>query len=127
MAGGCRGALAALWRRSLQFRTVIITLGLSGLAILVIGLYISFSVASNLFQAQREACSRRRQRDGRRPAHPRLSDAADRASLQLLMASAIGTISSVSGSTDVALFREPGQPPDRWRRPTGWPPRSAAG
>ena len=43
--------LAALWRRSLQFRTVIITLGLSGLAILVIGLYISFSVASNLFQA----------------------------------------------------------------------------
>jgi two-component system, OmpR family, sensor histidine kinase MtrB len=112
--------LAALWRRSLQFRTVIITLGLSGLAILVIGLYISFSVASNLFQAQREdvlvasnnaAVAAQRILDS--------SDAADRASLQLLMASTIATVSSVSGSTDVALFREPGQqsvliaPPDR--------------
>ena len=47
--------LAALWRRSLQFRTVLITLGLSSLAILVIGLYISFSVASNLFQDNRQS------------------------------------------------------------------------
>lgn len=112
--------LAVLWRRSLQFRTVLITLGLSGLAILVIGLYISFSVASNLFQAQREAVLEA-SNNATAAAQSILdsSDAADRASLQLLMASAIRTISSVSGSNDIALFREPGQdsvliaPPDR--------------
>nr|WP_242609377.1 MtrAB system histidine kinase MtrB [Agromyces ramosus] len=112
--------LAVLWRRSLQFRTVLITLGLSGLAILVIGLYISFSVASNLFQAQRETVLEA-SNNATAAAQSILdsSDAADRASLQLLMASAIRTISSVSGSNDIALFREPGQdsvliaPPDR--------------
>ena len=54
-----RRALAALplraldlWRHSLQFRTVLITFALSSLAIFVIGLYISFSIASNLFKTQ---------------------------------------------------------------------------
>ncbi|MFD4422746.1 MtrAB system histidine kinase MtrB [Agromyces sp. NPDC058484] len=112
--------IAALWRRSLQFRTVLITLGLSGLAIAVIGLYISFSVASNLFQDQRERVLEA-SNSATRAAQLILdsSDASDRASLQLLMSSAINTVSSVSGSTDVALFREPGAtpvliaPPDR--------------
>ena len=120
--------LSALWRRSLQFRTVIITLGLSGLAILVIGLYISFSVASNLFQAQREAVL---EASNNATAAAQLildsSDAADRASLQLLMASAIGTISSVSGSTDVAVFREPGQPPVTMAPPDRLSPRLGGG
>jgi two-component system, OmpR family, sensor histidine kinase MtrB len=104
--------LAALWRRSLQFRTVIITLGLSGLAILVIGLYISFSVASNLFQAQREAVLEA-SNNATAAAQSILdsSDASDPASMQLLTASTIRTISSVSGSNDIALFRQPGQEP----------------
>ena len=112
--------LAALWRRSLQFRTVITTLALSGLAILVIGLYISFSVASNLFQAQRESVLEA-SNNATAAAQSILdsSDAADRASLRLLIDSAARTIQSVSGSNDVALFREPSQaslgsaPPDR--------------
>lgn len=115
--------LAALWRRSLQFRTVIITLGLSGLAILVIGLYISFSVASNLFQAQRESVLEA-SNNATAAAQSLLdvSDATDPASLQSLMGSALTTITSISGSSDYALFREPGQPlntdapPDRRTR-----------
>lgn len=103
--------LAALWRRSLQFRTVIITLGLSGLAILVIGLYISFSVASNLFQAQRQSVLEA-SNNATAAAQSLLdvSDATEAAPLQQLMGSALTTITSISGTTDYALFREPGQP-----------------
>jgi two-component system sensor histidine kinase MtrB len=118
--------LAVLWRRSLQFRTVIITLGLSGLAILVIGLYISFSVASNLFQAQRQSVLEA-SNNATAAAQSILdsSDATDRASLQSLMGSAVSTITSISGSSDYALFRAPGQaantnaPPDQLSRGLG--------
>ena len=118
--------LAALWRRSLQFRTVIITLGLSGLAILVIGLYISFSVASNLFQAQRESVLEA-SNNATAAAQSILdsSAAADRASLQSLMGDAVSTITSISGSSDYAIFRAPGQavntnaPPDQLSRGLG--------
>ncbi|WP_159605619.1 MtrAB system histidine kinase MtrB [Agromyces humi] len=102
--------LSVLWRRSLQFRTVIITLGLSSLAILVIGLYISFSVASNLFQANREAVLEA-SNNATAAAQGILdsSVASDRASTQKAMADAISTISSVSGSSDIGIFRAPGQ------------------
>ena len=105
--------LTALWKRSLQFRTVIITLGLSGLAILVIGLYISFSVASNLFQAQRESVLEA-SNNATTAAQSILdsSAATDRASLQSVMGDALNTIQSVSRSTDYGLFRAPGQPPN---------------
>jgi two-component system sensor histidine kinase MtrB len=102
--------LSALWRRSLQFRTVIITLGLSSLAILVIGLYISFSVASNLFQANRDAVLEAS--NNATAAGQSILDssvASDRASTQKAMADAISTISSVSGSNDLGIFRAPGQ------------------
>lgn len=102
--------LSVLWRRSLQFRTVIITLGLSSLAILVIGLYISFSVASNLFQANRDAVlEASNNATGAAQSLLSASDASDRASMQKLVADAISTVSSVSGSNDLGLFRAPGQ------------------
>ena len=80
------GRIAALWRRSLQFRTVLITLGLSGLAILVIGLYISFSVASGLFQTQRDRVLEA-SNNATAAAQSILdsSDASDRASLRLFL------------------------------------------
>jgi two-component system sensor histidine kinase MtrB len=111
--------LAALWRRSLQFRTVIITLSLSSLAIFVIGLYISFSVASNLFRQQLDQVL-----DGSNQATTAAqrildsSDAADRASLQSVMSSALEQVIRVSGSSAVAVYREPSEafsqnaPPD---------------
>ena len=103
--------LAALWRRSLQFRTVLITLGLSSLAILVIGLYISFSVASNLFQDNRQSVLEA-SNNATVAAQTILdsSGAADRGALRALMRSVLeGTITSVAGTSDVAVFRAPGQ------------------
>jgi two-component system, OmpR family, sensor histidine kinase MtrB len=104
--------LAALWRRSLQFRTVIITLALSSLAIFIIGLYISFSVASNLFQSQLDDVLDR-SNDATAAAQSILdaSDAgADRAALQSLMSSTVATVQSISGSNAIAYYREPSQP-----------------
>ena len=112
--------LAALWRRSLQFRTVIITLSLSSLAIFVIGLYISFSVASNLFKQQLDQvldASNQATTAAQRILDS--SDAADRASLQSVMSSALEQVIRVSGSSAVAVYREPSEafsliaPPDR--------------
>lgn len=101
-----------LWRRSLQFRTVLITLGLSSLAILVIGFTISFTVASNLFQAQVErVLASSATANAAAQGLLASSDAADRATVQADTNSAIRTIISVSGSPDIALFREPGTAP----------------
>jgi two-component system sensor histidine kinase MtrB len=120
--------LSTLWRRSLQFRTVIITLALSGLAILVIGLYISFSVASNLFQDQRErALEASNNATAAAQSILDSSDATDRASLQALMGSALETITSVSGSSDVGVFREPGQPANSDAPPNQLSPRLGEG
>ncbi|MBM7830073.1 two-component system sensor histidine kinase MtrB [Agromyces cerinus] len=98
-----------LWRRSLQFRTVVITFALSSLAIFVIGLYISFSIASNLFKTQLDSAlsdankatvAAQRILDG--------SDAADRASMQQSMAAVVQTVGSVSGSSAIAYFQPAG-------------------
>ncbi|GAA1943581.1 MtrAB system histidine kinase MtrB [Agromyces allii] len=106
-----RATVASTWRRSLQVRTVFITIGLSTLAILVIGLYISFSVASNLFQDQR---SRVLEVSNNATTAAQLildsSDAADRGSLQLLMKATLDTVTSIAGTNDVAIFRAPDQP-----------------
>jgi two-component system sensor histidine kinase MtrB len=104
------GRIGALWRHSLQFRTVVITIALSGLAILVIGLYITFSIASNLFEAQRD-----RALDASNSAAAAAqtlldsSDAADRVALQSVMDQAVRSVQTVSGSSAIAVLREPGQ------------------
>jgi len=46
-------SLARLWRSSLQLRTIAITLVLSGVAVAIIGGYMSYSVGTNLFDAKR--------------------------------------------------------------------------
>ncbi|RXZ46029.1 MtrAB system histidine kinase MtrB [Agromyces binzhouensis] len=103
---------STLWRRSLQFRTVLITLGLSSLAILVIGFTISFTVASNLFQAQVEdALGASATAATAAQGILDSSDAADRASVQAVTNTAIETVIGVSGSADIALFRAPGTTP----------------
>jgi len=43
---------ARLWRRSLQFRTVIISMALSGVAIILVGVYMSFSISNDLFASR---------------------------------------------------------------------------
>ena len=46
--------LARLWRSSLQLRTVVTTVVLSGVAVLVIGAFISVSVGNNLFDQRKD-------------------------------------------------------------------------
>ncbi|WP_353827354.1 MtrAB system histidine kinase MtrB [Agromyces sp. SYSU T0242] len=117
-ARGRAQRLSVVWQRSLQFRTVLITLVLSGLAILVIGVTISFTVASNLFQNQVDqmlastATARSAAQDVLDA-----SDAADRATVQAVTSSALETVIGVSGSADIALFREPGTAPSSFAPP----------
>ncbi|MEF3405260.1 MtrAB system histidine kinase MtrB [Agromyces sp. CCNWLW203] len=108
-----RRALAALprhalelWRRSLQFRTVVITFALSSLAIFVIGLYISFSIASGLFNTQLE--NSLDDANNATNAAQRILDgtvAEDPASLQTVMAGVATTVRTVSGSSAIAYFQ----------------------
>ncbi|QTX06136.1 HAMP domain-containing histidine kinase [Agromyces archimandritae] len=104
----------AAWRSSLQFRTVAITLALSTLAILVIGLSIILSVASNLFQSRldlaldasnRATLSAQNLLDS--------SNASDRAAVQALFASAVDRVTATSARSEVALFRVPDQSPSQ--------------
>ncbi|WP_394551264.1 MtrAB system histidine kinase MtrB [Agromyces sp. MMS24-JH15] len=102
--------LAALWRRSLQFRTVLLTIGLSTLAILVVGLYITFTVASNLFQSELDGAL---EASGNATTAAQTildaADATDRATLQNVMVQVVDTVRAVSGSSAIAVFRAPDQ------------------
>jgi len=44
--------LVRFWRRSLQFRTVLISLGLTTLAIISVGIYMSVSISNDLFSSR---------------------------------------------------------------------------
>jgi two-component system sensor histidine kinase MtrB len=104
------GRIGSLWRHSLQFRTVLITIALSGLAILVIGLYITFSIASNLFESQRDtALDASNSAAAAAQTLLESSDAADRGALQSVLDQAVRTVQTVSGSSAIAVLREPGQ------------------
>ncbi|WP_240665973.1 MtrAB system histidine kinase MtrB [Agromyces sp. LHK192] len=102
--------VAATWRRSLQIRTVLLTIVLSGLAILIIGVYITFSIASNLFQSELDRALTAS--DAAAAAAQNVlnsSDAADRAAMELVMDQVFQTAETVSGSSAIALFRAPDQ------------------
>ncbi|MEL4318977.1 MtrAB system histidine kinase MtrB [Leifsonia sp. YIM 134122] len=101
-----------LWRSSLQFRTTVITLGLSGLAILLAGVYLSVSVSNNLFQSRLELVlsdSSRATESAQRILDA--SDASDRDAVQAVLSEAQASISAASSSRLIAMSRAPGQPP----------------
>src|SRR4051812_16708752 len=88
-----------LWRSSLQFRTTLITLGLSGLAILLAGVYLSVSVSNNLFQSRLELVlsdSSRATESAQRILDA--SDASDRVAVQNVLGEAQASISAASSS-----------------------------
>ncbi|SDS29994.1 MtrAB system histidine kinase MtrB [Microterricola viridarii] len=100
------------WRESLQFRTVLISLGLSSVAILLTGLYLSVSVSNNLFQARLDQVlgdSSRAVATAQQLVDA--SDATDRAAMLGVMNSARNAMSASSASRLVAGFRVPGQEP----------------
>ncbi len=104
--------VVSVWNESLQFRTVLISLGLSSIAILGAGIYLSTTVSNNLFQARLEQVlgdSSRAVATGQQLVDA--SDAADRAAVLGVMNSARNAMSSSSSSRLIAGFRVPGQEP----------------
>jgi len=100
------------WRRSLQFRTVVVSLGLTLLAVLVSSVYMSLSIGNDLFQSRvaqvqldtaRATASAQRIFDS--------SDAEDRVAIQDLMNAARTEIAQSSSSHLFAAYRIPGQEP----------------
>jgi two-component system, OmpR family, sensor histidine kinase MtrB len=102
-----------LWRTSLQFRTALITVLLAGVAILVTGLVVSYSVGNDLYQSRLDQAFRDSGR-ARTSAQGTLdaADATDPAAVQDLWASARSGIQTATSTRLVAAFRAPGQPGD---------------
>ncbi|WP_104134466.1 MULTISPECIES: MtrAB system histidine kinase MtrB [unclassified Cryobacterium] len=102
--------LRSSWRSSLQFRTVTTSVAFSGLAILVVGVYMSVSIGNDLFQSRLSQVLL----DSNRAASAAQSlfdssDATDRVQVQNLLSSARTSISATSSSRLVAVLRVPGQ------------------
>ena len=102
--------LRSSWRSSLQFRTVTISVAFSGLAILVVGVYMSVSIGNDLFQSRLSQVLL----DSNRATSAAQSlfdssDATERVQVQNLLSSARTSISATSSSRLVAVLRVPGQ------------------
>ena len=102
--------LRSSWRSSLQFRTVTVSVAFSGLAILVVGVYMSVSIGNDLFQSRLSQVLL----DSNRATSAAQSlfdssDATDRVQVQNLLSSARTSISATSSSRLVAVLRVPGQ------------------
>jgi two-component system sensor histidine kinase MtrB len=111
------GRLARFWRTSLQFRTVTITVVLSGLAVLIIGSSIAVSIGNNLFDSRSNQVQ-----DEARSAHnlaQEIFDAAEPTGDQgptVELDSLPGTVrdkilpsTTAQGGTAFAILRTPGQ------------------
>ncbi|WP_460943651.1 MtrAB system histidine kinase MtrB [Okibacterium endophyticum] len=100
------------WHRSLQFRTVVVSLGLALLAVLISSVYMSLSIGNDLFQSRADQVMRdtaRATTSAQRILDA--SDAEDRVAVQDLMSSVRTEIAQASPSRLVAVYRVPGQEP----------------
>jgi two-component system sensor histidine kinase MtrB len=100
------------WRRSLQFRTIVVTLALSLFALLVSSFYMAITIGNDLFQSRVSQV----QQDSARAvesAQNILDSSGDtgRAGSQELMGAAREEIARTSSSTMIAGYRAPGQEP----------------
>lgn len=109
--------LASFWRASLQFRTVAITVLLSGSAVIIIGAFISLSISNNLFasrsaQVQEEARAIRNQAQSTFDAAQPADDQAPTVDLEILanlVTDKILPSTTAPGSTKFAIKRTSGQ------------------
>ncbi len=106
------GLIRARWRSSLHFRTVTITVLLSGVAIVMVGAYMSASIGNDLFQSRLNQVLLDSNR-ATTAAQGILdsSDVSDRVQMQALLGSAQTSITAASSSRLIAVFRVPGQDP----------------
>jgi two-component system sensor histidine kinase MtrB len=110
---GLPSRIARLWRRSLQLRTVVVSMALSGVAIVLVGIYMSFSISNDLFASRLDQVLSESQRA--QVAAQRIfdsSDATDQASMQSVMNAARTAIRDASSSGLVAVYRVPDQEPN---------------
>ncbi len=110
------GRLLHFWRASLQFRTVAITVMLSGLAVAVLGSYMSVSIGSNLFDSRLKQVLAESSRATSQAQDFFDSDLAtadpSRTDLEFLSNTVLGNIRATStspGGLGVAIYRSPGQ------------------
>jgi len=109
--------LARIWRVSLQFRTVAITVLLSGFAVIVIGGFLSVSISNNLFasrslQVQEEARTIHNQAQATFDAAQPADDQSPAVELDNVANSVTDKIlpsTTSPGSTKFAIKRTPGQ------------------
>ncbi|WP_022901593.1 MtrAB system histidine kinase MtrB [Humibacter albus] len=104
------GRIAHLWRTSLQFRTVLITVALTLLAVLAAGFIVSFIVGNGLYQARLDQAYRDSAR-ATTDAQKKLdaSDATDPEAIDNLFLQVFGDVKNSSATGLVASFRVPGQ------------------
>lgn len=100
------------WRRSLQFRTIVVTLALSLFALVISSFYMALTIGNDLFQSRVSQV----QQDSARAieaAQSILDSSSDqgRASTQELMGAAREEIARTSSSAMIAGYRAPGQEP----------------
>jgi two-component system sensor histidine kinase MtrB len=109
------------WRGSLQLRTIIITVVLSGIAVTVIGVYISTSVRTNLFDSRQDQIVAESSRATLRAQEVFLTSAELSADLDLegVQASASTAIGLSSTATLVGMIRVPNQDSPRIMDDTG--------
>ncbi len=112
--------LATLWRRSLQLRTVTITLALTGIAILVTGVYMALSISNDLYQSRLDQALRDSSRaTTAAQSTMNASDVSSADGGRNLLNSALQSVQASTSSRLVAAYRVPGQdtsvlaPPDR--------------
>ncbi len=104
------------WRANLQFRTVAITVALSGLAVAVLGSYMSVSIGSNLFDSRLNQVLAESSRATNQAQDFFDSDLAtadpSRTDLEFLSNTVLANIRATStspGGLGVAIYRSPGQ------------------
>ncbi|WP_374007695.1 MtrAB system histidine kinase MtrB [Leifsonia sp. LS-T14] len=112
--------LARVWRGSLQLRTVAITLLLTGVAILVTGVYMALSISNDLYQSRLDQALRDSSR-ATTTAQSTLnaSDVSSGDAGKNLLNTVLQSVQASTSSRLVAAYRVPGQdtgvlaPPDR--------------
>ncbi|HOA86959.1 MAG: HAMP domain-containing histidine kinase [Microbacteriaceae bacterium] len=105
------GALRAAWRRSLRFRTMVLTLTLTAGAILVACLVMAVAIQSDLFQSRlNQVLADARRATTAAQASLDAAEVTDRIETQQLLTSVRGSIVRQSSTELMAVFRVPGQP-----------------
>ena len=99
------------WRGSLQLRTIIITVALSGIAVTIIGVYISTSVRTNLFDSRQQQVVAESSRATDRAQEVFLNSAelSTDQDLEGVQKTATDAIARSSTASFIAMLRVPGQ------------------